>query len=289
MKTSSFIGAILALFSLVQTAGAQTTHTVNLTIASRFDPANITINVGDTVRWVWTGGFHNVESGVGGVHNGVFRSGNPTAASGTEFEVTFSQGLLDAAPAPDGIYNYYCIVHVDFGMTGSVSVEAAGPAGPGDGDGDGDVDLDDYEAFQDCMTDPQAAGGATTHDVSLSFANLFTPPDVTIAVGDTVRWTWGGGFHNVESGVGGSHDGNFRSGSPTATSGTMFSQTFDQAYLDGNPMPDNLYPYYCIVHVDFGMIGSVAVEGDSCATFDFDNDGDVDFADFGGFQRVFQP
>src|SRR4051794_11722428 len=30
--------------------------------------------------------------------------------------------------------------------------------------------------------------------------NIFSPANVTIAVGDTVRWTWGSSFHSVTSG-----------------------------------------------------------------------------------------
>ncbi len=116
----------------------------------------------------------------------------------------------------------------------------------------------------------------TTHMVTLTSQNMFDPSDISINVGDTVRWTWEAGFHNVESGLGGNHDGNFRSGDPTATSGTMFSRTFDQSFIDGSPMPGNIYPYYCIVHVDFGMIGSVTVNGictPDCTGADCGDDG----------------
>ncbi len=87
----------------------------------------------------------------------------------------------------------------------------------------------------------------------------FIPADVKINVGDTVHWAWKGEPmpHNVESGVGGAHDGNFRSGDPVTSED--YSVVFDQAFLDANPMPDNSYPYYCIVHVFEDMIGSVTV------------------------------
>ena len=86
----------------------------------------------------------------------------------------------------------------------------------------------------------------------------FVPQDVKINVGDTVHWAWKGEPmpHNVESGVGGVHDGNFRSGDFTNTED--FSVVFDQAFLDANPMDDNSYPYYCIVHLP-GMVGSITV------------------------------
>lgn len=99
---------------------------------------------------------------------------------------------------------------------------------------------------------------AANHDVTVSNFS-FSPADITIDTGDTVTWTWAGGFHNVESGVGGTHDGNFRSGDPTSTVGTMFSVTFDQAFLNAHPMANNEYPYYCAIHFGGGMVGSVTV------------------------------
>ena len=110
-----------------------------------------------------------------------------------------------------------------------------------------------------CALAAASASAQTTHDVSLSGFS-FAPPDLSIDAGDTVRWTWFDGKHNVESGVGGAHDGNFRSGEPVDSPGMTFEVTFDQAFLDANPMPDDVYPYYCIVHLGFGMIGSITVE-----------------------------
>ena len=59
-------------------SSAQTTHTVEL-VGVQFVPANLTIQLGDTVHWVWVSGLHNVESGVvenfTGTHDGNFRSG----------------------------------------------------------------------------------------------------------------------------------------------------------------------------------------------------------------------
>jgi plastocyanin len=97
-----------------------------------------------------------------------------------------------------------------------------------------------------------------THNVAISGFS-FVPQDIQINVGDTVHWTWSTApiSHNVESGVGGLHDGNFRSGNP-AGSGD-FSVVFDQIFLTTNPMPDNDYPYYCAVHFAGGMTGSVTV------------------------------
>lgn len=116
---------------------------------------------------------------------------------------------------------------------------------------------------------------AAVHDVGVGPNLDFLPPDITIAVGDTVRWTWLGGLHNVESGVGGVHDGNFRSGDPTMVVGTVYEVVFDQAFLDAHPMPGDHYPYYCSVHFFFGMTGSVTVTAPCPADLNGDNAVDV--------------
>ncbi len=99
----------------------------------------------------------------------------------------------------------------------------------------------------------------TTHTVDL-LSMSFSPDSSVIQVGDTVHWVWVTGSHNVESGVTPPTDGNFNSGLPTAVVGTTYDVTFDQQFLDDNPMPGNVYPYYCVVHVGFGMTGTITVE-----------------------------
>jgi len=101
---------------------------------------------------------------------------------------------------------------------------------------------------------------AETHHVDVGPGFDFIPADITIQTGDTVVWTWVSGLHNVESGVDGNHDGNFRSGDPVNDPGLTYEVTFDQQFLDDHPMEGNVYPYYCSIHVNFNMIGSVTVE-----------------------------
>ena len=96
---------------------------------------------------------------------------------------------------------------------------------------------------------------AATHNVLVGPGVVFTPADLTIDVGDTVIWTWAGGLHNVVSGTGAvcSNEGlSFCSGAATLTSGTTFSHTFTTA---GD------YPYVCVIHLAFGMVGVVRVVG----------------------------
>jgi plastocyanin len=114
-----FLGAIL----LASSPGAQVTHDVGVGPIFGFSIPDLTIHVGDTVRWTWSGGLaHNVESGTGGVPDGIFTSGAPIVSPGLQYSVTFDSAFLAANPVPGNNYNYYCAIHVSFGMTAIVRV-----------------------------------------------------------------------------------------------------------------------------------------------------------------------
>ncbi len=81
-------------------------------------------------------------------------------------------------------------------------------------------------------------------------SNQFTPAQVKIKVGQTVRWTWAGGTHNVVSGPDcNTEDGNFKSGAPGG--GGTFDKKFETA---------GTFPYYCQPHCQMGMRGEGIVE-----------------------------
>lgn len=106
--------AMLALFVAMPAAAA--THVVTQVDMS-FSPPDVVINVGDTVQWVWTAGFHTVTNGTGLADPVVGKkfdaSLNPTS---TTFSYTFT--------AP-GTVPYFCRPHLLFGMTGTVTVQVA--------------------------------------------------------------------------------------------------------------------------------------------------------------------
>ena len=87
------------------------THVVTVDSTNlRFTPSTLTINEGDTLRFVWGGQAlpHNsVEE------NGVFDSGNP------ERDLDFGH-VFDYDSA--GTYNFFCEPHESVGMLGSVTV-----------------------------------------------------------------------------------------------------------------------------------------------------------------------
>jgi plastocyanin len=103
-----------------------------------FVPANITINVGDTVQWNHQQFDHTITEGTDGIVNGneafhmLLDSNNPVVT------LTFTQAFVDAHPMPGGVFNYVCITHFPV-MTGSITVNPAPSTGTpycfGDGSG----------------------------------------------------------------------------------------------------------------------------------------------------------
>jgi hypothetical protein len=84
------------------------------------------------------------------------------------------------------------------------------------------------------------------------------PADITIQMGDTVRWTMGGPFHTVTDSP--------SLGAPLFDTGILptggvFEFTFDEAAITQSPRPDGVYDYICVPHISSGMIGSVTVQG----------------------------
>lgn len=83
----------------------------------QFEPASFTVAAGDTVKWVWESGGHNVvpdEQPSGASWAGTAGSGGDTYPSGYTYSHTFETA---------GEYSYYCAPHQSLDMTGSFSVE----------------------------------------------------------------------------------------------------------------------------------------------------------------------
>ena len=102
-STLKVLAAGLGLLFIPALAGA-VTHTVNQT-GLTFDPAQITIEVGDTVQWIWSTGSHTVTSGtdlndpeVGVLFDQPLNSSNPS------FSHTFTQ---------TGSQDYFCRPHLN--------------------------------------------------------------------------------------------------------------------------------------------------------------------------------
>jgi plastocyanin len=111
-----------ALFLLASLTAAQTTHLVDNGPSFAFSPSALTVQVGDTVTWVWKGGLHTVDSGTGGIPNGIFSSGTPTGTVGFTFSVTFDHAFIASHPVPNNVYPYMCLIHSTLGQNGTITV-----------------------------------------------------------------------------------------------------------------------------------------------------------------------
>jgi plastocyanin len=115
------LAAAFAAVALASTAAAQQTHIVQL-FALSFSPNDLVIQEGDTVRWVWVSGWHDVKSSKNWIPDGLFDSGNPTMAPAS-FEVRFDAAFLQANPMPKNVYQYICQLHTP-AMVGKITVQS---------------------------------------------------------------------------------------------------------------------------------------------------------------------
>ena len=90
-----------------------TVHTVEAT-ELEFIPADITIELGDTVRFVWIESNHAIASGADGVNDELFMP-FPLNDADPEHDL-----ILDVP----GVYPYFCAFHFDDGQVGSITVLA---------------------------------------------------------------------------------------------------------------------------------------------------------------------
>ncbi|MDQ6860382.1 MAG: plastocyanin/azurin family copper-binding protein [Verrucomicrobiota bacterium] len=83
----------------------------------------------------------------------------------------------------------------------------------------------------------------------------FSPGQINVSVGDTVRWTWASNRHSVTSGISCAPSGTFCSPSDSncnilSDAGAVYQHTFTQP---------GTYKYFCVAHCNFGMLGTVFV------------------------------
>jgi len=102
-----------------------TLHLVDL-LATSFSPDNLSINVGDTVRWTNNSGLHNVFSCIP----------TQTGCNGEQANETFGSGaastfwVYDYTFTQPGLNPYVCQPHAAIGMTGLITVVAGPPPVP---------------------------------------------------------------------------------------------------------------------------------------------------------------
>ena len=118
--------SLLLAGALLATPLLAADHTVEARPNNTFSPSNLTIEVGDTVTFVNTGGLHNVEADDGSFRcaegcDGQGGNGNPSSSAWSA-TVTFNN---------PGTVDYFCEVHVGFGMTGTIVVQQGQADEPG--------------------------------------------------------------------------------------------------------------------------------------------------------------
>ncbi len=122
MTTRALVITLILILSLAPMAAvAQVVHTVNQ-VGFTFDPADLTIKVGDTVRWMHSAGTHTVTSGTG--------AADPQVGS------LFDTPLSAAAPMVEFVFTqigdvlYFCRPHEGLNMKAIIRVEADATPAP---------------------------------------------------------------------------------------------------------------------------------------------------------------
>jgi plastocyanin len=148
-----------AMFSSLASAEVHVVNQQGLT----FVPETITVNPGDTVRWIRNNGIHNVTNGL------------PCNEFGDPIFETMpldSSNPIAEWLVPDAVYGevpYFCSIgtHCAGGMVGTINVVPA--------------------------------KGTTVHEVE-QLGITFEPATVFALPGDVIRWNWNNGGHTVSSG-----------------------------------------------------------------------------------------
>lgn len=98
-------------FSWLTTVTGQTTHEVTVS-NNKFDPSELTIAVGDIVKWTNTEGSHSVDGTTETFPSNPASFGNEVGTEGWTYSFTFNT---------EGVHDYRCGVHTAT-MTGKITV-----------------------------------------------------------------------------------------------------------------------------------------------------------------------
>ena len=120
IPAKSVLGLVVLLPLLAARASADVL--VVRQVGTAFDPRELVVEVGDTVRWIWTSGTHDVTEGTDGIIDGDEAFHRNLNGGQPVFEHTFDQAFIDAWPRPGMRYDYFCTPHFGVGMTAAVTV-----------------------------------------------------------------------------------------------------------------------------------------------------------------------
>ncbi len=108
-----------ALFILLLAVPASAATLMVVQAGFAFTPDEITITVGDTVEWLWSGGGHTVTSGID--------NADPNAGDFFDATLDGSNPFFSFEFDTVGDYPYFCRPHVGIGMDGIVHVQPSVP------------------------------------------------------------------------------------------------------------------------------------------------------------------
>lgn len=121
MRLAILMVLIVFLASAAVPSAEAAIHIVNQ-VNFGFQPADLTIAQGDTVRWVWSGGIHTVTNGTGAADPNVATLFDaPLSSSATTFQYRFVN---------TGVFPYFCRPHESLGMEGTITVDQGTPVEP---------------------------------------------------------------------------------------------------------------------------------------------------------------
>lgn len=123
-RQRTILVALVVAVTVATTAGAAT-HTVRATPNNRFEPSQLTIQVGDTVVWMNDGGLHNVAA-----NDDSFRCAQGCDGAGGDGDPSSAPWSFSRTFGAPGLVDYHCEVHVGLGMTGRIEVQKDDPPPP---------------------------------------------------------------------------------------------------------------------------------------------------------------
>jgi plastocyanin len=204
-----------------------------------FQPQNLNIVVGTTVRWTNNDPYPHTATSPGNFDSG-------TLNQGQSYQHTFNT---------PGTYNYFCAVHPN--MTGSIIV--SGSSGTPQPTQTGQPQPTQTQTQVPTRTQTRTAQPTTTPAPGIVPVNIlngaYSPSTITVQAGTTVRWTNSDPYpHTVTS-----TDNPPRFDSGTLNQGQSWQYTFNTP---------GTYEYYCTLHGRF-MVGYVVVVPAGSCTVSF--------------------
>jgi plastocyanin len=107
--------ALLLLAIVFGLTTAQATKHIITQSGLTFSPNLITVNVGDTIRWEWTGGIHTTTT-----------KNIPAGAPTWDSPLTAADPSFEYVVTLPGEYEYKCTIHESMGMTGIFQTSSTG-------------------------------------------------------------------------------------------------------------------------------------------------------------------